>query len=353
MTGHVVLPRLRPSSHDPGPPIDSRRNIRSPIRNMPVVTSPTGVRCFGQRILNPFRGVMHSVVTKWADAVTVDGRNWTLYVQGECLYDDLDAAGDPAITVPDVKYGSWSAKAGFRRAPIRMPTFDKQVSRHGEHLLSAVQSHAPDLPFALADRFELWVLNTATGLPLALLASACTHRECRDIPITRWTPGQACMAELPDAHRCSEVLAAYAGPQPIARWFERQDDGSGVEVDSPANTVDTRRALHQDLFPPLQVDRHALTDDERALLDAVHAWQAPAILHLPTLSRSQRRQFEALACRHALRVAGQLPLFPEIVDEAMITAALVEARLRRSLPRRSDVSDNAASMSPDYVEIPD
>ena len=104
-------------------------------------------------------------------AVTIDGRHWTLYVRGECLYDDLEQFDDPGVMVPDVKYGSWSPDNGFQRAPIRMPTFDDRVRAHGERLLEAVRQHAPSLPFALADRFELWLLHAVTGRPLALIAS--------------------------------------------------------------------------------------------------------------------------------------------------------------------------------------
>ena len=89
-------------------------------------------------MLSPFRGIMHSVATRWADAVTTDGRHWTLYVRGECLYDDLDEVGNTSVTVPDVKYGTWSDATGFQRAPIRMPTFDEQVCAHGERLLVAI-----------------------------------------------------------------------------------------------------------------------------------------------------------------------------------------------------------------------
>ena len=140
-------------------------------------------------MLNPFRGVMHSVVTGWADAVTIDGRDWTLYVRGECLYDDLDALDDLAVTVPDVKYGTWSADKGFQRAPIRMPTFDARVRAEGERLLAAVRQHASELPFVLADRFELWLLHASTGRPLALIASACSARDCDPQLPARWTPG--------------------------------------------------------------------------------------------------------------------------------------------------------------------
>lgn len=297
-------------------------------------------------MLSPFRGVMHTVATRWADAATIDGRNWTLYVRGECLYDDLDGVDNSAVSVPDVKYGSWSSANGFQRAPIRMPTFDVRVSAEGENLLEAVRRHADDLPFALADRFELWLLHAATRRPLALIASACSELDCRDSPPPRWTPGQACMAESAAARTLFARVAELAGGQPLARWYERCVDGSGKPPGEGATAFDA------DAFPRLLIDRRALDADQRPLLDALLHWQSPALLQLPDLSVAERTHLEAAACRHAVRVAEQLPLYPCVLDEAAITAALVEARLRRTLPTTSTAADEPM-LSPDYVEIPD
>ena len=314
---------------------------------MAMTPNTAGIRCFGQRMLSPFRGVMHSVVTGWADAVTIDGRNWTLYVRGECLYDTLH---DPAIMVPDVKYGNWSEDKGFQRAPIRMPTFDARVRDEGERLLTAVRQHAAALPFALADRFEHWLLHAATGRPLALIGSGCSERECDHALPPHWTPGQACMAELPAALHLQAVLAELAGPTPSARWFERLPDGRGVSVGTGSGDTPV---LAGDCFAPLLVDRGALTDPQCDLLDAVQAWQAPALLHLPDLSRAQRQQFELAACRHARRIAEQLPLYPEVIDRQAMTAALVEARLRHANPEKHAGAPAGNALGPFYLEVPD
>ena len=317
---------------------------------MPLTPASTDTRCFGQRMLSPFRGVMHSVVTGWADAVTIDGRNWTLYVRGECLYDDLDTLDDPAVTVPDVKYGSWSADKGFQRAAIRMPTFDARVRDEGERLLAAVKQQAPRLPFALTDRFEHWLLHASTQRPLALIASACSARDCDQQLPPRWTPGQACMAELPAAKQLHRVLKELAGPTPRAIWFERLPDGRGAALGSDSDGIPR---LPAECFAQLQVDRNALAGGQRDLLDAVQAWQAPALLHLPDLDTAQRRRFELAACRHAQRVAEQLPLYPEVINQAAITAALVEARLRCANPVQPTSVPGSIALGPFYVEIPD
>ncbi len=38
---------------------------------MPQSAGSDTIRCFGQRMLSPYHGVMHCVVTDWADAATL------------------------------------------------------------------------------------------------------------------------------------------------------------------------------------------------------------------------------------------------------------------------------------------
>lgn len=300
-------------------------------------------------MLSPYRGVMHSVVTEWADAVTIDGRNWTLYVRGECLYDDPCDLQDRSISVPDVKYGTWSEQAGFRRAPIRLPTFDGRVRDEGDSLLRAVQQHAHALPFPLADRFELWLLHAQTGRPLALIASSCNADDRATPSALRWTPGQLCMAQLEEARALRDIIAHLAGRAPQACWFERRADDSGLGQDG-AHALQTLPAEH---FDQLLIDRTALSSEQEPMLAALHHWQAPALLQLPTLSMAQRVAFEQAACQQALRLAEQLPLYPCVLDTAAITAALVEARLRRVSMRGARGETESRTLSPDYIEIPE
>ena len=305
-------------------------------------------------MLSPYRGVMHVVVHGWADAVTTDGRAWTLYVRGECLYDDPADLQDRAISVPDVKYGTWSTKTGFMRAPIRLPTFDDRVREQGEALLSAVQTCAPALPFPLADRFELWLLHGETGHPLALIASGCTPDDCVQPARVAWTPGQNCMADLPEAVQLHRRIAELAGSTPRAQWFERHADGSGsAMVRRAGDEAVTQPCLPAHRFPSLLIDRGALGTGGGRLLDVLLGWQSPALLQLPGLTGAQRRRFEAAACGHALRLAENLPLYPCVLDRTAVTAALVEARLRRSNPKSRQGAEAAKAMSPDYLEIPE
>lgn len=312
------------------------------------------VRCFGQRMLNPFRGVMHCVVTGWADAVTIDGRHWTLYVRGECLYDDLSDIRGQNVTIPDVKYGIWSERGGFQRAPIRLPTFDERVRLEGEQLLDAVIDRARHLPFPLDDHFELWLLHGRTRRPLALIGSCCSRVDCQPPPLARWTPGQACMAEIRAANELCAAVAALAGPQPRAAWFERNDKGAGTRCEEESTDPSPCPAsLSAEHFDWLNLDQAALSVAQTELFDEVIDWQSPSWLQLPGLDDAQRQQFESAACGHALRLAEQLPLYPRVLDEAAITAALVEARLRHSTAWSDPAGSRGVPLSPYYLEVAD
>lgn len=300
-------------------------------------------------MLSPYRGVMHCVETGSADAVTTDGRSWTLYVRGECLYDDPAQITEQGISVPDVKYATWSERAGLRRAPIRLPTFDDRVRHEGERLLSAVQQCAPRLPFALADRFELWLLHQGSDHPLALLDSACSADDCTVPGSPTWTPGQLCIQALPEMAGLKRLVANLAGDPPRAAWFERQADGTGVRLpEQPGPTSQPAAA-----FSGVLIDRGAIGVEAPGLLEVLDRWQSPALLQLPTLEEPERRRLEIEACAHAERLAEQLPLYPCLLERRAVTAALVAARLRRATGEGDPARLAPVALSPDYIEVAD
>ena len=64
------------------------------------------VLCYAQRLLNPFRGVTNIVRYQSAEAVTMDGVHWDIYVTNDALRQGLDATHN--IQISDNRYGSWS-----------------------------------------------------------------------------------------------------------------------------------------------------------------------------------------------------------------------------------------------------
>jgi hypothetical protein len=83
-------------------------------------------------------------------------------------------------------------------------------------------------------------------------------------------------------------------------------------------------------FPELLLreSRHSASD--RKLVAAYLSWQAPWLLALQGLRADRRRQLEQDARKRALPVSELYPTYPEIIDEAAIKAARVEAKLRLS-----------------------
>jgi len=288
---------------------------------------PSDVLCFAQRILNPFRGAMHTVRMQWADAVTTDGRNWTLYVRGERFYDDLQEPDNNNISVPDIKFGTWSREQGFERAPIRLPTFDPIVRHEGERLLAAVQQCAEQIPFPYQDHHELWLLHHASGRPLALLASHCDHQPAEAPPLLRWTPGQAAIAFDPSLQRLRERVTALAGKAPAAAWFDRRNQR----------------------LPQQQLDTQAMADFERELR-SLHQWLAPCELLL-RMDDASRSATEQLARRHALRLVELLALYPKVIEQELITAAQVEVRMRKANATAAGSGEEEYDMSPFYLEL--
>lgn len=47
------------------------------------------IRCYSQRLLNPFRGAMNIIEYQGAEAVTVDGVHWDIYVRDLALVADI------------------------------------------------------------------------------------------------------------------------------------------------------------------------------------------------------------------------------------------------------------------------
>ncbi len=283
------------------------------------------VHCFSQRILNPFRGAMHCVRIRWGEAVTVDGRDWTLYIGGECIHEDLDDEIHPGICVPDIKYGEWSTETGFHRAPVRLPTFENTISAIGERLLACVKAKAPALPFPPADFHELWLMDAASDRPLALLASHCDHQPREAPPLLRWTPGQAAMDHDSRLIDLRDRVASQAGEPVRTAWFDRR--------------------RHE--LPDADLNPDLLCDAGIALA-VLKDWQSPATLLLP-LDRVSRTEIERLAAHHALRLAELLPLYPEFLQRELMTAALVEARMRRSVTEST--GEPEGTLSPFYIEV--
>jgi hypothetical protein len=293
-------------------------------------------------MLNPYHGTVQTLETERADAVTRDGVTWSLYIHHEEEFVVHPDGRRQRVDIPDIKYATWSEHQGLQRAPVRLTMDYDSVERLGTALLDAIKAHMDQLPFPQRDCYELWLLDAEQGEPLALLDSSDTpDKEVRSL---QWRPGQAAQKYFADgednlALHVAELVARVAGKEPRALWFRRDAEGNGHSVDMhlPANA-----------FPPLLL-REDWPDPEhsRMIAEFLH-WQSPWLLQLQHLPPGLRRTVEQQACCHARRLAEYYRLYPEILQQERLTAALVEARLRET----TTVATCAENGEDDNVLIP-
>lgn len=292
---------------------------------------------YAQRLLNPFRGAMHTLRAETAEAVTVDGVHWDLYV-----------ANPNAHRLSDIRYGSWSARGGLKRGSIYPSQEFRRLEESGDVLLQLLTESHQQVPFAFEDRYELWLLD-AEDEPLALLHSVLGEEEVtRDIaPV--WRPGfAACeqfssglMAELGRSGSAAVYLATYinglSGSQPQAQWFRRDEAGRGVGLACTGlGACLYGRVLASVSFPQLMLRGHGHDEAHKRLIADFQSWQAPWLLVLPDIERDQRKLLEQHASEQAARVMTQFHLYPAVADEVALKSTLVQALLQPAPQQAKD-----------------
>lgn len=313
------------------------------------------IECYAQRLLNPFRGVVHTIRFQSAEAVTTDGIEWDIYVANDALLDGLGRAGKRAL-ISDIRYGHWSAETGLKRGPLYPSDDFRRLEEMGavvyEHLLDVHR----EVPFAFRDQFELWLLDREDQ-PLALLHSVRTDSETDTRPPLDWRAGMAAqehfhstaIADLdePAATYLTRYVNGLAGG--AVQWFRRSDDGAGLGLHTLGGGESLRgRVLDPEAFPPLFLATAGMDAAHRRLVHDYHAWQAPWMLLLPHLDVATRSMLEACACRRADSVDQHYRLYPAVIDRHALQAARVEAALVRSQPR-AQKQDEAMPMF--YIEL--
>lgn len=296
--------------------------------------------CYAQRLLNPFRGAMHTVKLEAAEAVTTDGVRWDIYVSNELLFDDAERLR--YHTQPEeIRFGSWSATRGLKRGTRKSGDDFHNLELLGAMVYEQLRHIHDQVPFAFRDDLELWLLDAA-GQPLALLASALDDRELGTETGIEWHAGYAAAERFASAAgkrlaagNSGDYLTRYvnacAGRTPGAQWFRRHADGSGRALAGIAAPADLAgRTLPAAAFPALLLAVTGHDGGHRELIEDFLAWQAVWLLTLPNLAPDTRARLEREARRQALLVEHHFRLYPQILDDETIAAARVEAALRRS-----------------------
>lgn len=304
--------------------------------------------CYSQRLLNPFRGVINVIRYQSAEAVTMDGVHWDIYVANDALREGLKGKSQ----ISDIRYGSWSEVAGLKRGPIYPSDDFKRMEVQGQIVYEYLREHHRDVPFAFQDRYELWLLD-AQRRPLALIHSVLSQEETRAEVSTQWRAGFAAEEHFRSAATGEDnsaiALGNFINGQARGwQWIERDAAGGGTGL-AGGRGAEAGQAYAAESFPPhfLQPERHAAPFSE--LLADYLNWQAPWLLLLDTLPDETRRALEIQARTRAAEMVKQHRLYPAVADPAQIKAALVEMVLRDKQPETKDKPN--PSNSPFYIEI--
>ncbi len=301
------------------------------------------ISCYSQKILNPFRGVMNIISIGGADAVTIDGINWTLYVHDsfDCPTDDPEEFFE--IEMPDIRFGDWNKKSGLLRSPLIASYHYNEIQAIGNALLDAVHEHADQCPYPFADNYELWLLEKHTGDPLALLDSVCKKSKIHLPDNLNWEAGLRCkqkfLNEYPPLENqdttagelLNQIVNQRAGSQPSAQWFYRDqfNDGIGLTGVNLDNSL-IGRELSPRLFPKMLIQQQWQNKTKASLVDSFIDWLSPYLLVLDFLRDPQRETLESTARNQALLVDKMHLLYPKIINQQAINAARVEAVMRKS-----------------------
>jgi hypothetical protein len=301
-------------------------------------------RYFAVRRLEPFRGTLQLVEVHEARALSADGRQWqvellTVNAHRQPVWGNI---GPSSLERRFFTYGVWQEGAEVLRVPVNPVLGDQSGHPSLAPLLAALQS-MPPLPFALADTLELWLLDGAAGLPLALVRSltARTAPPLPRAPVWQGAPWNDTSFVSPTLvaagqqgshrERLAELVQASAGQPARAQWFQRDADGAGLGLDGYRLAPEHRdRRLGAEAFPELLLREQWPVGEDAALVADFLDWLAPALLTLPRISRASRGRLERAAARRAAVLYRYRRLLPEVVEPTVITPALVEAVVRQT-----------------------
>ena len=314
------------------------------------------IECYAQRLLNPYRGVVHTIRYLSAEAVTTDGVAWDIYVANDALLEGLGRAGRRA-QISDIRYGHWSAETGLKRGALYPSEDFRRLEEMGavvyEYLLKAYR----EVPFTFRDHFELWLLD-ARNRPLALLHSVLTETDTDTNPPLDWRAGIAAQtqfkssAQFPSHESASAYLTRHINGlvgRSRAQWFVRTDDGAGLGLRVIQGAASLKgRVLKYEDFPPFYIATTGMDQVHKQLVQDYLDWQAAVMLMLPHLDTATRNKMEVHARRYPEAIEKHHRLYPHVVDRAMLQAARVEAALTRNQPSKTYSED---VLSLDYLEL--
>ena len=262
------------------------------------------IKTFSQKLTPPYSGQVQIAESETYRALTMDGQTW------EIQYVNRSHIRVGRLTSNDIK--------------SRSVRSEQMVDDIADPKLGELLDYLADieLPFDAIDHYEYWLLDNTDKAPLALLFSCSQSEQMKKFP------SRADWTALPDAvmpikkteqeiesglppvnYRLESLVSERSGTNRKALWFDR-------------------RQHNEEDFPSLLVREDWDESESQSLCKRYIDRQAPRLLMLQGLHQSERERLEACCESYATEVARLCGLYPEILNEPLINALRVEARLR-------------------------
>ncbi len=275
------------------------------------------IKSYSQRVTNPFSGLVQIVETEHARAMSMDGISWEFYFLHTLPGDEKTPERHYQRRYsPVALIDSQEIKKIAGQASSTSQDMDERVMDLIKYIADA------KLPFPAVDKYEFWLLDGKDGSPLAFIFSCVDKDQIETFPNrTEWTALPAAVMSIekteeelengtpPVNYRFERMVAGRAGYKPQAKWFERHD--SETEV-----------------FPPLLVREDWEDEEQIDLCQRYIHRQSTRLLMLQGLQQEDRKRLEMAARSQVFETERFFACYPEIVDNKLMNAILVEARLR-------------------------
>jgi len=281
--------------------------------------------CYALRRLNPFLGVIQVVETPSGRASSSNGLVWDIQIltQAPADWGSLNTGNRGKAWY---RYGLWSERDGLANRPLAAQSKDRQLRRDSEYLIEQVRSNLDSLPYALADRRELWLLDAEQKKPLALL-----HAMLPDANPPRPEPrywkgclgqqGVAGQRRFPGTVELESQVKTRAGFNINRAWFTWNPEHTTVVAGD--NTL-----VQDDGFSAFGIREDWLDAEDQKRVQRYIDWAAPALLTLPYLNDSQRTRLESSLSDQAVSIEYHWRLYPKVLDKDKLIATRVKADLQ-------------------------
>lgn len=294
------------------------------------------VHCYAIRRVNPFRGVMQIIECEQGRALSCNGIVWEILVRATSMQasdeqntneqNDNERNGNRAKKTY-YRFGLWSNADGLMKrsgVPFDGQEYFELLSKC-DVLVGHLREHHARIPFALEDDLELWMFDEDDQYPIVLLSSVLPGGQLPSSEPENWracigVDGTASQRRFPRADELEVQVMRRAGDRINKHWIRRQPGGEGV-LEATGDPVSAEQ------FPVLLLDEYWLHEEERQCVHDYIRWISPSLLTLQHLDRSTRERIENNLNVQAISIEHHRHLYPEVIDDKLLTAARVQSRI--------------------------